>query len=275
MDSSTSSHLSSKPQYQKVLVIIELMNSSPNSVWFLRMAKKLLSEHTTSRYIRLMWWLILIASLANLTSRSLRVFFRDQGGRILVPSPSIRSYGPRQPAYTRPRRLSFMNSWDCSLPPWLSSVYSRVWVHLMGNSSRVGLSMIITSDSGTHQLVKSFASFQHPRLMELPSHLLWLNLPLPTDLSLFGMDMEIQYVFWRLPAIWNGYTNVAFIRARRIAMSCKGCEMEWVMGRDNEPLFLVPVEHRTCHRLERYLGYSKRRQRAWTSLTQGSAESHW
>ena len=30
---------------------------------------------------------------------------------------------------------------------------------------------------------------------------------------------------------------------RIIPMSCKGCEMEWVMGRDNGPLFLVLVEH--------------------------------
>ena len=52
--------------------------------------------------------------------------------------------------------------------------------------------------------------------MESPSHLLWLNLPLLTDLSLFGIDTETQYVFLTsIPAIWNagkGYANVAFIR---------------------------------------------------------------
>jgi len=30
----------------------------------------------------------------------------------------------------------------------------------------------------------------------------------------------------------------------RIIPISKTCEMEWVMGRDNEPLFLVSVEHR-------------------------------
>ena len=61
---------------------------------------------------------------------------------------------------------------------------------------------------------------------------------------------------------------------RIITISCKGCEMEWIMGRDNEPLFLVAVgQIFTCYCLERYLRHSKRRQRAWTSLTQGWAES--
>jgi len=86
-------------------------------------------------YMCLIRWPILTASLASTGSRRLwmHVFFRDQGGRILVPSPSIRSYDPCQPAYTWPRRLSFMKSRDCpfsSCRLWLSSVYSWVWVHL-------------------------------------------------------------------------------------------------------------------------------------------------
>jgi len=46
--------------------------------------------------------------------------------------------------------------------------------------------------------------------------------------------------------VGKGYANVALMEKgwRIIPMSCKGCEMEWVMDRDNEPLFLVPVEHR-------------------------------
>ena len=71
---------------------------------------------------------------------------------------------------------------------------------------------------------------------------------------------------WRLYEMEKGW--------RIIPISCKGCEMEWIMGRDNEPLFLVAVgQIFTCYCLERYLRHSKRRQRAWTSLTQGWAES--
>ena len=215
MDFSTSSHLSPN---SKIPVIIMVTNSSPNSVWLLRMAKTLPFKHAMTCYMHLMRWPILTASLASTGSRRFRmhVFFRDQGGRIPIPSPSIRWYDPRQPTYTWPRRLSFMKSRHCPPSSWLSSVYSRVWVHLMGNSSHVGLSMIITSGSVTHKLVKSFASFQCPWLMESPSHLLWLNLPLLTDLSLFGIDTETQYVFLTsIPAIWNvgkGYANMAFIR---------------------------------------------------------------
>ena len=46
----------------------------------------------------------------------------------------------------------------------------------------------------------------------------------------------------------KGYANVAFIRDRKrledYSHFLQGCEMEWVMGRDNEPLFLVAVGHR-------------------------------
>jgi len=132
MDYSTSSHLSSKPQYPKILVTTMLTNLSPNSVWLFKMAKRLASKHATTCCMRLMWWLIITASLASLALAGSRrhVFFGDQGGRILVSSPSIRWSGPRQPAYTWLRRLSFMESRHCPLSScrlWLSSVYSLVW----------------------------------------------------------------------------------------------------------------------------------------------------
>ena len=103
MDSSTSSHLSSKPQYPKILVTIV-----PNSVWLLRMAKRLPSKHATSCYMRPMRRLIITASLASAGSRRFRihVFFRDQGGRILVPTASIQWFDRRHHAYIWPRRMS-------------------------------------------------------------------------------------------------------------------------------------------------------------------------
>jgi len=109
-----------------------------------------------------MQWPILTASLA--LTRSCRlwiyVFFRDQGRRILIPSPSIQLYGPCQPVYTWSHHLSFMKSQHylllfCQL--WLLSIYLQVWVYLKGNSLHIGLFMIIMSRSRTHKLVKSFA----------------------------------------------------------------------------------------------------------------------
>ena len=46
-----------------------------------------------------------------------------------------------------------------------------------GNSSHLGLTMPPISDSGTHELANSFSSFQCPRCIGLPSHLLGLNIP--------------------------------------------------------------------------------------------------
>ena len=99
---------SSKPQYQKILVTIVLTNLSPNFVWLLGMAKRLPSKHATTCYMRLMWWLITTLNLASVGSRRFRIHvsFRDQGGRILVPPPSIRWSDRRHHVYIWPRHMS-------------------------------------------------------------------------------------------------------------------------------------------------------------------------
>jgi len=48
----------------------------------------------------------------------------------------------------------------------------------------------------------------------------------------------------------------------------------WVMSRDNEPLFWVLIEHRNnLYVLPSHRMVTKGRQRTWTPLTQGLAES--
>ena len=82
-------------------------------------------------------------------------------------------------------------------------VFMGLSIHPMGNSSPVGLATTLTSKSWPRKLVNSFASFQRPRWVELPSHLLWLNIPLPIESSLFGIDTETQYVsLTSIAAIW-------------------------------------------------------------------------
>ena len=97
------------------------------------------------------------------------------------------------------------------------------------------------------------------------SHRLWDTIRLFDVYQLSEMWVKDTQT-WRLYEMEKGW--------RIIPISCKGCEMEWIMGRDNEPLFLVAVgQIFTCYCPERYLRHFKRRQRAWTSLTQGWAES--
>jgi len=45
-------------------------------------------------------------------------------------------------------------------------------IHLTGNTSHVGLGVITMSESGTHELINSFTSFQRPGWMKSPSHLI-------------------------------------------------------------------------------------------------------
>ena len=106
MDSSTSSHLSSKPQYLKILVTImyefiaELClivgNCFPNMHRLV--------------YRRLMRWPILTASFASTGSHRFRmhVFFRDQGGRILIPTVS----GPSRAQEEYVRATAWRDIWD-------------------------------------------------------------------------------------------------------------------------------------------------------------------
>jgi len=80
---------------------------------------------------------------------------------------------------------------------WLPSVYS-LSIHSMGSSVHVGLSLIVTSKSGMHELASSFASFQRLWWMELPSHLLLLNIMSPWCLNwLSELGVQVTQT-WRL-----------------------------------------------------------------------------
>ena len=121
-----------------------------------------------------------------------------------------------------------------------------IFAGLMGNSLHVGLSMVITSGSGTHRLVKPFAVdgiALSPTLIEssLADRLIAPWHRYGDTICLFDVyrlsEMWVKDTqTWRLYEIEKGW--------KIIPISCKGCEMEWVMGRDNEPLFLVAVGHR-------------------------------
>ena len=72
---------------------------------------------------------------------------------------------------------------------WLSNAYSRV----RELTQREALCILVfTSESEIHKLVNSFASFQRPRWIEWPSHLLWFNILLASDSSLFGQQAKMQ-----------------------------------------------------------------------------------
>jgi len=73
-------------------------------------------------------------------------------------------------------------------------IFTRMSAHPMGDSLHAGLGMTLTSESGTHEQADSFPSFQRPRCMQWSSHLLWLNIPLATDSSLFGLKTNTQYI---------------------------------------------------------------------------------
>ena len=65
--------------------------------------------------------------------------------------------------------------------------------YLMGNSLHIGLTKIPTSECRTHELTNLFPSFQHLRCIKLPSHLLWLTIPLAKDSLLLGSDTRTWY----------------------------------------------------------------------------------
>jgi len=150
MDSPTSSHLYSKPQYQKILATVMLTNLSPNPVWLLRMAKRLPSKHTTSCHMRLMYFLEI-----KVEEYSYSALASDGSALVNLPilDPVACHSWNHDTAHFRP----------------VDSDQVRAWVHLTGmtgNSSCVGLSIIITSESEMRKLASSFASFQRPLWME-------------------------------------------------------------------------------------------------------------
>ena len=65
--------------------------------------------------------------------------------------------------------------------------------HLTGNYPHVGPPMTPMSESGTHELASSFPSFQCPSRMTLPSHLLPLTIPSPTDSLLLCSNLRTQF----------------------------------------------------------------------------------
>ena len=67
--------------------------------------------------------------------------------------------------------------------------------HPMGDCSHVVLIQALSFKSGTRVLVNPFVSFQHSQYMLWPSHLLWYNILLATDSSLFGIASQTQYLY--------------------------------------------------------------------------------
>ena len=253
MDSSTSSHLSSKPQYPKILVTIV-----PNSVWLLGMAKRLPSKHATSCYMRLMWWLIITASLASAGSRRFRihVFFRDQGGRILVPTASIQWFDRRHHAYIWPRRMS------STLPTFVLSTLTTKCIFPEYSLDGKLCSCwplfdchVQVRDAQTGQLVCKFSA----SLVD--------GIALSPTFMKHYVSLMSKLVIW---IVGTGYANMAFIRdgtklanysplrlkhmghsrSHRWALTFHSWPRTYTekytrwMGWDNESLFLVPVEHR-------------------------------
>ena len=70
---------------------------------------------------------------------------------------------------------------------------THLCTHLTGNSPHVGPLMTPMSESGTHEPASSFPSFQCPSHMTLPSHLLPLTIPSPTDSLLLCSNLRTQF----------------------------------------------------------------------------------
>jgi len=51
-------------------------------------------------------------------------------------------------------------------------MFTSLSTHPMGDFLHAGLTMTLTSESGTHELADSFPSSQHPGWMQWPFHLL-------------------------------------------------------------------------------------------------------
>ena len=137
-------------------------------------------------YVCLTWWLRITASLA-----SAGCIFRHQGAL----TPDIRWLGL---SLTPPNVIHGITT----LP---SSILST---HSMGDCSHVGLTQALSFKSGIRVLV---VSFQHSQYMWWPSHLLWYNILLATDSSLFGIASETQYLY--RPSVHLGLViHIAFIQ---------------------------------------------------------------
>jgi len=144
-------------------------------------------------YVCLTWWLWITASLASAVSN---VFFRHQGAL----TPDIRWLGL---SLAPPNVIHGITT----LP---SSILST---HPMGDCSHVGLTQALSFKSGTRVLVNPLVSFQHPQYMRWPSHLLWYNILLATDSSLFGIASETQFLY--RPSVHLGLVSrihIAFIQ---------------------------------------------------------------